>query len=60
MLDSGKDLLLRHYMLLLIFFEDIFLLEHLQGIELVVLEMAHQQHLRVGALADHRQDREIF
>lgn len=42
MLNDRKDLLLRHYMLLLILFEDVFLLEHLQCIELVVLEMPHQ------------------
>ena len=60
MLNGSKDLLLSHYMLLLILFEDVFLLEHLQRIELVVLEMAHQQHLSIGALADHRQGREIF
>lgn len=38
-------------MFLLIFFEDVLLFEFLEGIQLVVLEVADEHHFGIGALA---------
>ena len=51
-LDLCEYLFFGHDVLLLVLLEDVLLLELLEGIELVVLEVAHQHHLGVGALAD--------
>ena len=51
-LDLGEYLFFGHDVLLLVLFEDVLLLELLEGIELVVLEVADEHHLGVGALAD--------
>lgn len=44
----------------LVLFQDVFLLEDLESVELVVLGVADQQHLGVGALADDRDGHEIL
>ena len=52
MLDLREDFLLGHDVLLLVLFEDVLLLQFLEGVELVILEVPDQDHLGVGALAD--------
>jgi hypothetical protein len=55
MRDGGEYLLLIHDVLFLVLLEDVLLLEHLHRVDLLVLLAAHQQHLRVRAPPDHRQ-----
>jgi hypothetical protein len=59
-LDLGQDFLFGHDVFLLILFEDVFFLQHLEGVQLVVLEVPNQQHLGIGAFADHRECRKVF
>ena len=52
MLDLCQNLLFGHNVFLLIFFEDVLLLQFFKGIKLVVLEVADKHHFCIGALAD--------
>jgi len=54
MLQFTKDSFLRHDIFLLVLLDDVFLLQHLHGVDLLVAEAPHQQHFGVGALSDHR------
>ena len=58
--DGREDLFFGHYVPLLVLFEDVFFLEDFQRVELFVLKVAHQEHLGIGALADHRNGYKIF
>ena len=60
MLQFTQNILFSHDILLLILLDYVLLLEHLQSIELVVLQLPHQQHLRIGSLSDHWQNWEVF
>lgn len=59
MIEFTEDILLGHDVLLLVLFEDVLLLEDFHCVDLLVLLAADQQHLRVGAFADHRQPRVV-
>lgn len=60
MLDGRQDFLLGHDVFFLVLLEDVLLLEHFEGVELVVFELADEEHLGVGALADDGEDGEVL
>lgn len=51
----GQDFFFGHNVFFLVFFDYVFLLEDLEGVELVVFEVSHEHDLGVGALPDYRQ-----
>jgi hypothetical protein len=50
MVNVGKNFPLGLDVELLFLFSDVFLLEHLHGVHLVTLDMAHEQHLCICSL----------
>ena len=53
-----EDVPLRQDVTLLLLFGDVYFLYHLHGIVLLIVLFFHQNHFRVGPLADHRHCRE--
>jgi hypothetical protein len=54
-IDGSEDVALHHHPLHLPLLLDVLLLHGLEGEELPAFLLAHQDHLGVGALADHRE-----
>lgn len=55
-----QNLLLREYMLLLVALQDLRFLDHLQGIDAVVVALAYQHDLRVVSLANDSEGLEVL
>ena len=55
-----QNLLLREYMLLLVALQDLRFLDHLQGIDAVVVALAYQHNLRVVSLANDSECLEVL
>lgn len=55
-----QNLLLREYMLLLVALQDLRFLDHLQGIDAVVVALAYQHNLRVVSLANDSEGLEVL
>lgn len=52
MLQFDENTLLGHNIFFLMLFDDIFLLEHFHGIDLLIMGVPNEKDLSIGAFAD--------